>query len=344
MKILIPAYEPIVNLIDLIEELKKLTDIPIIVVNDGSNEKYDEIFELLKSKNIIVLNHKQNKGKGEAIKTGIKYLIESNENQGCVCADADGQHTAKDILRVCEEMEQSQKDIVLGVRNFKEKNIPFRSKFGNNMSKLLFYIMTGEKIVDTQTGLRGYSSEIFKWLLNVDGSRYEYEFNILLNLKEENITYTQIDIETIYEDKNEVSHFRPIRDSILIYKPVCKFLISSILSAVIDFTLLLIFQYAIKNLLLSVIFSRILSSLFNFIFNKNYVFNVKKDKNNIEMVLKYYTLVIIIMILNYLILNLLYTFVGINLIIAKLITEIVLYFFSFIVQKRVIFKNRREKE
>ena len=205
--------------------------------------------------------------------------------------------------------------------------------------------MTGEKIVDTQTGLRGYSSEIFKWLLNVDGSRYEYEFNILLNLKEENITYTQIDIETIYEDKNEVSHFiRPIRDSILIYKPVCKFLISSILSAVIDFTLLLIFQYAIKNLLLSLIFSRILSSLFNFIFNKNYVFNVKKDKNNIEMVLKYYTLVIIIMILNYLILNLLYTFVGINLIIAKLITEIVLYFFSFIVQKRVIFKNRREKE
>ena len=84
--------------------------------------------------------------------------------------------------------------------------------------------------------------------------------------------------------------------------------------------------------------------MFNFIFNKNYVFNVKKDKNNIEMVLKYYTLVIIIMILNYLILNLLYTFVGINLIIAKLITEIVLYFFSFIVQKRVIFKNRREKE
>ena len=226
MKILIPSYEPNEKLVDLVEQIKELTNIPIIVVNDGSGENYNEIFETLKTKGVTVLKHQTNQGKGAAIKTGIKYLIKNNEKQGCVCADSDGQHTVKDILRICEELEKDKKDIVLGIRNFKKENIPFRSKFGNNISKILFYAMTGEKVRDTQTGLRGYSSKIFEWLLAIDGNRYEYEFNILLKMKEEGITYTQIDIETIYEDKNECSHFRVIRDSILIYKPVCKFLIS----------------------------------------------------------------------------------------------------------------------
>lgn len=342
MKILIPSYEPNEKLVDLIKELKKLTNIQIIVVNDGSDSKYDKIFDVLKTNEIVVLEHKTNKGKGEAIKTGIKYLIEKHECQGCVCADSDGQHTAQDILRVCEELERSKVDIVLGVRNFKKEKIPFKSKFGNNISKVLFYAMTGEKIRDTQTGLRGYSSKIFEWLLKIDGSRYEYEFNILLNMKEEKITYTQIDIETIYENKNENSHFRAIRDSILIYKPVCKFLVSSILSAIIDFILLIIFQHVFENLLLAVIFSRCISSIFNFIFNKNYVFDKKEKKNTIKMAMKYFSLVIVIMIFNYLILNLLHTVIGINLVLAKIITEVTLYTFSFIAQKRVVFENRKE--
>lgn len=343
MKILIPSYEPNEKLIDLVEQLKELTKIPIIVVNDGSGKKYSMIFEKLKNKGITVLEHETNKGKGAAIKTGIKYLIENNEEQGCVCADSDGQHTAKDILRICEELEKGKEDIILGVRNFKKEKIPFRSKFGNNMSKILFYAMTGEKISDTQTGLRGYSSKIFEWLLKIDGNRYEYEFNILLNMKEENIVYTQMDIETIYENKNESSHFRVIRDSILIYKPVCKFLISSILSAAIDFVLLIIFQHIFENLLISVISSRSISSIFNFILNKNYVFNKKENKNAIKMAGKYFSLVIVIMIFNYLILNVLNTVIGINLVISKIITEIILYSFSFIAQKRVVFKNRKEK-
>ena len=343
MKILIPSYEPNEKLVDLVEQIKELTNIPIIVVNDGSGENYNEIFETLKTKGVTVLKHQTNQGKGAAIKTGIKYLIKNNEKQGCVCADSDGQHTVKDILRICEELEKDKKDIVLGVRNFKKENIPFRSKFGNNISKILFYAMTGEKVRDTQTGLRGYSSKIFEWLLAIDGNRYEYEFNILLKMKEEGITYTQIDIETIYEDKNECSHFRVIRDSILIYKPVCKFLISSVLSAIIDFVLLMIFQMFFNNLLLAVICSRSISSIFNFILNKNYVFDKKESKNAIRMAGKYFSLVIIIMIFNYLILNLLNTIIGIDLVISKIITEIILYSFSFIAQKRVVFKNRKEK-
>ena len=111
MKILIPSYEPNEKLVNLVEQIKELTNIPIIVVNDGSGENYNEIFETLKTKGVTVLKHQTNQGKGAAIKTGIKYLIKNNEKQGCVCADSDGQHTVKDILRICEELEKDKKDI-----------------------------------------------------------------------------------------------------------------------------------------------------------------------------------------------------------------------------------------
>lgn len=343
MKIIIPAYEPTNKVITLIEEIKKTSALDIIVIDDGSGKNYKHIFKELEKKNVKVLTHEKNKGKGEAIKTAIRYLIENKENEGCVFADCDGQHTVKDIIKVQETLIKNHKDMVIGVRDFNQKNIPARSKIGNKISRVLFKMMTGIKIVDTQTGLRAYSSKIFNWLLEIDGSRYDYEFNILLKIKEDNISYEEIKIETIYEDKNKQSHFNPIKDSILIYKPVVKFLLSSLLAFIIDFCLLLIFQYTLKNLLLSVIFSRIISSVVNFICNKNYVFERKDDKRVLEMIIKYYVLAIVIMILNYLILNLLYSKLNINIIISKITTEIILYSLSFIFQKRVVFSKKNKK-
>lgn len=342
MKILIPAYEPRNRIIKLIDDIQAITDVEIIVVNDGSGKKCKEIFNKIEEKGIKVLTHPANKGKGEAIKTGVKYLLEIGEDEGFVSADCDGQHKPEDIVRTMQELTNSKKDLVLGYRDFNEKNVPFRSKFGNKISKFIFLAMTGQKVSDTQTGLRGYSRKIFEWLLEVPGSRYEYEFNILLGMKEKGIDYTEIKIETIYENNNEVSHFRPIKDSVLIYKPVCRFLISSIVSALIDISLLLIFEKIFKQLFLAVVISRIISSMVNFILNKNYVFEKTNNNNLLKMLVKYYSLVIVIMILNYGFLKVLYDVLSINLLVSKIITEVILYSFSFIIQKRAVFNKGKK--
>lgn len=125
MKILIPAYEPSSKFVKLVDELKNLTSTEIIVINDGSGNNYDEVFSEIAKRDIKILKHNENKGKGEAIKTGIKYLKEINENEGCVLADCDGQHTPKDILKVMKKLKENNVDMVLGVRNFQgEKNQP----------------------------------------------------------------------------------------------------------------------------------------------------------------------------------------------------------------------------
>ena len=101
----------------------------------------------------------------------------------------------------------------------------------------------------------------------------------------------------------------------------------------------MLFKNITKNLLYSVVLARIISSLFNFIVNRNIVFNNKNGKLSSHFV-KYYSLAIIILALNYLSLHLLNEILGMPLVIAKIIVEIVLYTLSFIVQKRFVFKNK----
>ena len=101
--ILIPAYNPDDKLIRLIDELIFLK-IPIVVVNDGSDKCFNYIFEIIKSKSgVKVINHEINLGKGAALKTGIKYIMENyKECTGIVTADADGQHLPKDIIKIVD--------------------------------------------------------------------------------------------------------------------------------------------------------------------------------------------------------------------------------------------------
>ena len=187
MKILIPAYQPNEKLIDLIEDLKKNTDMSIIVVDDGSGTDYKNIFTQAQKLGCEVISYPENRGKGFAVKTGIKYLKEIHENEGFVSADADGQHTPKDIINISNTLLEKKCDIVLGIRNFNLPEVPLRNKIGNKFTISLFNAMTSLPLKDTQTGLRAYSSNIFDLLLNIEGNRYEYEFNILLKITENDL-------------------------------------------------------------------------------------------------------------------------------------------------------------
>ena len=89
------------------------------------------------------------------------------------------------------------------------------------MTAGLFRLVTGQKVTDTQTGLRGMSTDLIPWLLNLDGNRFEYEFNMLLEGKKSGHQISEVPIETVYLEENESSHFLPIRDSISIYSLIC---------------------------------------------------------------------------------------------------------------------------
>ncbi len=340
MTVLIPAFEPDERLIRLVTELKSKSDYNIVIVNDGSDETFDYIFETVKNIGCTVLIHKINRGKGMALKTGFAYILDNGDkNSGVVTADADGQHLVDDIIRVANFIPASQKNIVLGVRKF-IGNVPLRSTIGNAITRAVFSLVSGEKISDTQTGLRGLPFSILPWLISLEGERFEYEMNMLLKAKAAGIKFTQVDIETVYIAGNMSSHFRTIRDSVRVYLPFFKFCFTGITSAVVDYVLLFVFQWLTGNLLIAVVVARVASSAVNYTINRYLVFvSAKKERKTLTELIYYYILVCILLALNYLLLSYLSQNLKINLFLSKVLTELTLFFISYVVQHFIIFRK-----
>ena len=165
------------------------------------------------------------------------------------------------------------------------------------------------------------------------------EMNQLLEAKEVGYEFYELAISTVYLEENKPSHFNVLKDSVDIYLPMIKFSMSSTISALIDFILLMIIEMITSNLFLSVLISRFFSASFNYTLNKQYVFSKSKGNTLKGSRIKYILLVVFIMLLNYQFLRM-YTLVGLPLVISKILTECTLFFFSYFIQKRYIFAEK----
>lgn len=355
--VIIPAYEPDERLIELINELigKKINN--IIVVNDGSNETYNEIFakveKLLEGSDSVLLVHERNQGKGRALKTAFKYVLENiPDAYGVITADSDGQHTPDSILKVAEAMNEQTEGLILGVRDFSDSaTIPWKSRFGNRLTIKVFKMATGKKIDDTQTGLRGIPKKLILELLEIPGDRFEYETRMLI-ICAKKYNVNQVLIETIYDSKEEhQTHFRPVVDSFKIYsiffEVFFKYLVSSLSSFLIDIILFAIICAVLRGnggytyTIIATVIARVLSAIYNYCMNYGFVF--KSSEGRVKSMLKYGTLVVVQMMLsaalvtgiNYLVINNLHSFVNESFI--KMVVDSVLFFVSYNVQKRFVF-------
>jgi len=297
MVVLIPAYEPTEKLLLLIQDIKNKTDYNVVIIDDGSGEAYADIFNAASDAGCIVLTHIQNKGKGAALKTGFAHLREYYPGEIAVSADSDGQHSIDDIIKIADATAANKSEMVVGVRAFDGK-VPFKSKAGNVISALLFKAASGISLSDTQTGLRGYPSGIFDWLLEQKGDRFEYEFNLLLESRNAGVSIKQVPIRTIYENQNKGTHFRPLQDSVRVMLPVIKFGMSSITSAVLDFILWTIFETLTGSLFFGVLLARIVSSVYNYTVNRLIVFKDRKVPAT-QSAPRYFALVAVMMVINY---------------------------------------------
>jgi glycosyltransferase involved in cell wall biosynthesis len=342
--ILIPAYNPDNKLTILVEALKAMITADIVVVNDGSSPTSSPVFEAIKDK-VTLLEHMVNQGKGAALKTALKYIQENRPGVcGIVTVDADGQHSPSDALKLLNVLDENSSFLVLGCRTFSGE-IPWKSRWGNNITKFVFRLLSGVKVSDTQTGLRAFTSKLIPTLLEVGGDRYEYEMNMLVSCTKLNIPIKEVPIETIYTDeKNTSSHFRIVKDSVRIYGNLLLFAGSSFLSFLVDFIAFNFFFWLLglftANYVdtISNVAARVISASFNYYLNSTYVFNSgRKIKNAVQ----YFLLAGGILILNTAVLKLLIDSLGVQHTLAKLITEVVFVSISYTLQKFVIFNTKK---
>lgn len=341
MYVLIPAYQPDARLPRLILELHRADpSTKIVVVDDGSGQKFSDIFEASATAGAHVISYENNRGKGYALREGFTWIrdVAGDSPECVVTADADGQHTLNDIFRVGRTCTDTGKS-VLGVREF-VGHVPARSRIGNTATSALFWLATGWKLKDTQTGLRAFPVALLPELLKVQGDRYEHELRVLLHLAKFRHPVTQIPIETIYEAGNPTSHFRPLQDSARIWAPLLKFTASSGVATVIDYVLVLVLNALTGALFFPVIAARLVSASVNFAMNRR-VFEATGVPLR-RSALRYAALAIAVVAGSYTMLAVL-TGIGIPLWIAKIIADTTMYLVSYSAQSRYVFAPAQEQ-
>ena len=332
--VLIPAYKPDERMVALTRSLvrEKLT---VLLVDDGGGEVYAPLFEQCRALGARVAVHAVNLGKGRALKTGLNEVLKEYPDALCVVtADADGQHTVSDILRVAQAATEHPDALVLGSRAF-TGNVPFKSRWGNRITRWVYRLASGTYVRDTQTGLRALPRCSLDKMISIDGERYEYEMNVLLRLRDMQIGVKEVTIETIYLNDNEGSHFNPVRDALRIYMVIFKYLFSAIASFVVDYALYwLLLGWGLVPVL-SYILARFVSSQVNYRLNRYTVFNGRGGKHAMA---KYYALAVVQGAIGAGLVQFLPTVIPVSAAVVKIPVDIILFIISFVIQRDVVFK------
>ena len=342
--IVIPSYKPDAKQMPkFIKSLHKKFN-NIVIVDDGSGSEYEEVFNSIENKNITILKHAINMGKGRALKTAFNHIYTNYPNYiGIITADCDGQHKIKDIIACAKSLRENPNKLILGVRDFNNTDVPTRSRFGNKITRNVFKLFIGLDIKDTQTGLRGISKDLIEIFMSTKGDRYEYETHMLIDCKFYDIEIEEIPISTIYINNNAQSHFNPIKDSIAIYKLFLKYILSSVSSFILDILIFALLMYQgilSNNILINTIIARIISSIYNFFVNGKLVFK----KINNKSIFKYIFLVIMQMFISGITVSYINNVMPfLSIILIKIIIDTIIFFLNFIIQREWIFNKNISK-
>ena len=207
--VVIPTYNNHKTLKKVIEGVLQYTN-DIIVVNDGSTDSTSHILTNFPQIHTIPLPH--NKGKGFALRKGFKLALELGFHFA-ITIDSDGQHFPDDIPNIIDSLnnETSKNVLYIGARNMGQKDVPKKSSFGNKFSNFWFWVETGIKLQDTQSGYRLYPIKALKDITFFT-RKFEFEIEVIVKAAWNGIQVKNIPVKVTYDVSERVSHFRPFID------------------------------------------------------------------------------------------------------------------------------------
>lgn len=206
--VLIPTYNNAGTILNVIAGVKEYAS-DIMVVNDGSTDSTSKL--LASVDGIRVVEYEKNKGKGFALKLGLREAYKLGYRYA-ITIDSDGQHYADDIPVFIDRIESAPDSLLIGARNLSADNMPSKNTFANKFSNFWYKVETGQVLSDTQSGFRLYP---LSKLQNIRyfTRRYEFEVEVIVRAAWRGVHVENVPIRVYYPPVNErVSHFRPLRD------------------------------------------------------------------------------------------------------------------------------------
>ncbi len=208
--VLIPTYNNSKTLARVLDGVLKFsTGNDIIVVNDGSTDSTSEILLTYHNK-ITLLANEINSGKGFSLRKGFAKAIELGF-ENVITIDSDGQHFPNDIPNLLSVAIENRGALLMGTRNMQQEGVPAKSSQGNKISNFWYWVETGNKLTDTQTGFRLYPLEPIQNIKLVT-RKFETEIELIVKLAWRGVKVIPVEINVLYDSNERVSHFRPFKD------------------------------------------------------------------------------------------------------------------------------------
>lgn len=354
--ILIPAYQPDEAVLGgLLAELARLDIAGIVLVNDGSGPLYDDVFDrLAQSHGIKLLIHEDNQGKGAALRTGFAYIKRMNPGASHVATvDADGQHLPADVARVLDLAARHPESLVMGARTFK-RDVPWRSLLGNRITYYLFRGLVGRDVADTQTGLRAVPVRLLDRIIPLGAGRYAYELQMLLTLIQDGVEIKEVPIETVYEDDNASSNFRPVQDSYLIYRTLAvwwmmhrfweliKYGLSGLVSTLTDFAVYILLVNLSFGYVSASILARIVSVIIHFASNKYFTFS-RRNRPDWKEIGKYLMVALFNLTASIFLIFLFTRYLSMGEVLAKIVAQCALFITSYALLNGFVFIRDKDR-
>jgi glycosyltransferase involved in cell wall biosynthesis len=213
--VVIPSFSPPATLPQFCQSLLKLQLPGILLIDDGSPPEFLPIFEECRALGVKILRGPKNLGKGEALRSAMRYILESSDWDAAIFCDDDGQHSPSDIFNIAFQGKLRNLPFLMGTRDLGK--MPLKSFIGNFVMTKLLRLFWGLNLSDTQSGLRFVEKEVMAHLISIKNERFSFEMICLMKLFELGYEIHSMPIETIYFESNKRTRFKAMKDSALVF-------------------------------------------------------------------------------------------------------------------------------
>lgn len=357
--IVIPALNPPPSFVSYVEGLMQAGFHNIVVVNDGSRTDKLPVFYKVERLGATVIGHPQNRGQGAALRTGFEYYLEHfhEQSDGIITLNADRQIPAEDVVKIASSLHNEQEmgsfALVVGTRNLDGKNVTDYDYNMGGVMRLLYHMLMGVRLNDPLAGVFGIPDLRVRHCVEVEGDGYSYVTSLTMSF--EKIGFLQVPVRYApYEDGAEPS-FRKIPDTLrILYTIFKKFILYSITSvgaSILDVIMFGIFtSVTFRGNPLAIIYgticARVISASVNYLLTKHFVFHFKSDsaQETTKSAGAFFALTAMQCICSALAVSAVKALIGGSAVGIKVLVDTMLFFVSYKIQHKYIFKDDKKKE
>ena len=357
--IVIPALNPPSSFVSYAEALRREGFSRIVVVNDGSRTDKLPVFFKLKRLGVTVVDHPHNRGQGAALRTGFQYYLDHFQGQsdGVITLNADRQIPPSDVVRIASSLHNEQAmgsfALVVGTRNLEGKNVTDYDYNMGGVMKLLYHMLMGVRLNDPLSGVFGIPDLRVRQCLEIGSDGYAYATSMTMSF--EKIGCRQVPVSYANYEEGVEPAFRKIPDTIrILYTIFKKFIVYSITSvgaSILDVIMFGIFHSITFRgnpmaIIYSTICARVISASVNYLLTKHFVFHFKSDsaQETTKSAGAFFVLTAMQCICSALIVSAMKMLLGGSAVGIKVIVDTTLFFVSYKIQHKYIFKDDRQED